>query len=56
MMMPAPTSDSGIVTIGISTERKLPRNRKITTTTMTTAWPSVDFTSSIEAWMNLVES
>ncbi len=37
MMMPAPTSDKGIVTIGISTERKLPRNRKITATTIKTA-------------------
>ena len=30
MIVPAPTSDSGIVTTGINTERKLPRNRKIT--------------------------
>ena len=37
MIMPAPISDSGIVTIGITTDRKLPRNRKITMTTMTTA-------------------
>ena len=49
MIIPAPTSDSGIVTIGISTARKLPRNRKITMTTMTTAEPSEDLTSSIDA-------
>ena len=30
MMIPAPTSDSGMVTIGITTARRLPRNRKIT--------------------------
>ena len=54
--VPAPISDSGIVTIGITTERTLPRNRKITTTTMTTAWPRLILTSSIEAWMNFVES
>ena len=56
MIMPAPTSDRGIVTIGISTARKLPRNRKMTTTTMTTACPSVICTSSIEAWIKRVES
>ena len=49
MMIPAPTSDSGIVTTGISTARKLPRNRKITPMTMTTAAARVDLTSSIEA-------
>ena len=49
MIMPAPISDSGIVTIGITTERRLPRNRKITMTTMTTAKPSENWTSSIEA-------
>ena len=56
MTIPAPISDKGIVTTGISTARKLPRNRKITTTTMTTAWASENLTSSIEAWMNRVES
>ena len=56
MMMPAPINDSGIVTIGISTERKLPRNRKITATTIATAWPKENCTSSIEAWMKRVES
>jgi hypothetical protein len=56
MTMPAPTNDSGIVTTGISTARKLPRNRKITTTTISTASPKVILTSSIEAWMKRVES
>ena len=49
MIIPAPIKDSGIVTIGITTERRLPRNRKMTTTTITTAEPSEDSTSSIEA-------
>ena len=49
MMIPAPISDSGIVTTGISTARRLPRNRKITPITMTTAAASVNLTSSIEA-------
>ena len=40
MMIPAPINDRGIVTIGIKTERKLPRNRKMTATTIRTAWPS----------------
>ena len=35
--VPAPISDSGMVTIGISTVRIEPRNRKITTTTTPTA-------------------
>src|SRR3546814_1861297 len=41
-----PTSDSGIVTTGISTARRDPRNRKITTTTMRIASISVCVTSS----------
>jgi len=56
MMIPAPINDRGIVTIGIKTERKLPRNRKMTATTIRTAWPSDQRTSSIEDWMNRVES
>ena len=56
MMMPAPVSDKGIVTIGIATERGVPKNRKITMMTMTTAEASVLSTSSIEAWMNFVAS
>jgi len=52
----APISDSGMVTTGMTTERKLPRKRKMMTTTMTIASPSVHWTSSIEAWMKRVES
>ena len=51
-----PISDSGIVTIGISTERNEPRNRRITTTTMATASAMVLNTSSIEALIVSVES
>ncbi len=54
--MQAPTSDSGMVTTGIATERKVPRNRKMTTTTMLSASSSVWITSLIEELMNLVES
>ena len=51
-----PIIDSGIVTTGMITERNEARNRKITTITMITASPSVFSTSSIDDWMNLVES
>ncbi len=51
-----PTRDKGMVTTGIMTERNEARNRKITTTTIRTASPSVFSTSSIDDWMNLVES
>ena len=54
--MPAPTIDSGMVTTGISTERTLPRKRKMMTMTMATASPRVCSTSLIEALMNFVES
>ena len=43
-----PTSDSGMVTTGMITERNDARNRKITTTTMMTASPRVFSTSSID--------
>ena len=56
MIVPAPISDSGMVTTGMMTERNVPRNRKMTTTTMISASPSVYSTSSIDDWMNLVES
>ncbi len=56
MMMPAPIRDSGMVTTGIATERTLPRNRKITTTTIASASTSVRITSLIEELMNFVES
>ncbi|MGY4297447.1 isopentenyl diphosphate isomerase/L-lactate dehydrogenase-like FMN-dependent dehydrogenase [Bradyrhizobium sp. i1.4.4] len=51
-----PIIDSGMVTTGMMTERSEARNRKMTTITMITASPSVFSTSSIEDWMNLVES
>ena len=51
-----PISESGMVTTGMMTERNEARNRKITTTTMPTASMRVIFTSSIEDWMNFVES
>ena len=51
-----PTSDSGIVTIGINTERNEPRNSRITRMTMTTASAMVLNTSSIEAAMVSVAS
>ena len=51
-----PMSDSGIVAIGISTERNEPRNTRMTTTTMTTASAMVLKTSSIEALICSVES
>ena len=54
-MVPAPISDSGMVTIGITTLRRLPRNKKITATTMATAEASDALTSLIEARMNKVE-
>ena len=56
MKLAAPMMDSGMVTIGISTDRKEPRNRKMTTMTMATASSSVFTTSSMEAWMKRVLS
>ena len=56
MKVAAPMMDSGMVTIGISTDRKEPRNRKMTTMTMATASISVFTTSSMEAWMKRVLS
>ena len=55
-MIITPISDSGMVTIGISVARRLPRNRKITTTTMIAASPSVFSTSAMDARMNFVAS
>ncbi|MNC84221.1 hypothetical protein D3C75_1386460 [compost metagenome] len=51
-----PIIDNGMVTTGISTERKAPRNRNTTTMTISTASPRVLITSSMEAWMNSVAS
>ena len=56
IIVQTPIKDSGIVTTGMMTERSEARNRKITTMTMSTASPSVCSTSSIDDWMNLVES
>ena len=51
-----PISDSGMVTTGMMTARKVPRNRKITAITITTASTSVSLTSSIEALTNFATS
>ncbi|MNK98143.1 hypothetical protein D3C87_1184960 [compost metagenome] len=51
-----PIIDSGMVTTGITTERRAPRNRNTTTITISTASNRVFTTSSIEAWMNRVAS
>ena len=48
MIIPAPTRESGIVTTGMTTERKVPRKRKITTTTMASASIRVRITSLME--------
>jgi hypothetical protein len=56
MMKKAPTSDSGMATTGTSTARGLPRNRKITTVTITSASMRVLITSRMELVMNLVPS
>ena len=55
-MKQTPISDSGMVTIGMSTERNEPRNSRITTTTMATASAMVLNTSSIEALICSVAS
>ncbi len=52
----APTSEIGIATTGISTARNDPRNRKITTTTISSVSLSVFSTSSIASWMYAVAS
>ena len=51
-----PIIDSGMVTTGITTERKAPRNRNTTTITINTASNRVLSTSSMEAWINSVAS
>jgi hypothetical protein len=51
-----PTSESGMVSTGISTARKVPRNRKITITTIRMASTSVLVTSSIDALTKCAES
>ena len=56
MTKKAPISDSGIAITGTTTARKLPRNRKMTTVTISSASTSVLMTSLIELLMNLVAS
>ena len=56
MMKKVPTSDSGIAITGTSTARKLPRNRKITTVTISSASTKVLTTSMMEVLMKAVES
>ncbi len=51
-----PTSDSGIAINGMATARRLPRNRKMTTLTISSDSISVLTTSWIELVMNLVPS
>ena len=51
-----PTSDTGIVTAGMTVARQSCRNRKITTMTMMTASASVVSTSLIESDTTSVES
>jgi len=47
----APTSEIGMATIGIRTERNDPRNRKMTTITMSSVSVRVLSTSLIASWM-----
>ena len=56
MTKKVPISDSGMAIKGITTARRLPRNRKITMETMTSDWIRVFTTSSIELLMNIVPS
>ena len=51
MRKQAPTSESGMATIGMMTERTEPRKRKMTTITITSASTSVCMTSLIASWM-----
>ena len=52
----APTSEIGMATTGMSTERIEPRNRKITTITIRRVSVSVLSTSLMASWMYSVES
>jgi hypothetical protein len=51
-----PTSDSGIATTGMNTERGEPRNRNTTSTTITSASTRLVTTSSIEEVTKALES
>ena len=52
----APISEMGIATTGMSTERSVPRKRKMTTTTMSSVSVSVLSTSLSASWMYFVAS
>ena len=52
----APTSEMGIATTGMSTERSVPRKRKMTTTTMSSVSMRVLSTSLSASWMYFVAS
>ena len=56
MIVKAPTSDSGIATIGMTTDRSDPRNRNTTRFTITSASTSVRTTSRIALFTKSVES
>jgi len=56
MMKKAPMSDSGMAIVGMTTERKEARKRKITSVTMTSASTSVWLTSRIELFTYFVAS
>ena len=56
MMKKVPTSDKGMAMTGTKTARKLPKNRKITTVTMSKASSKVLTTSAMEVLMKSVES
>ena len=52
----APTSETGMATTGISTERMEPRKRKMTTITINSVSLSVLNTSRMAFWIYSVES
>ena len=51
-----PISDRGMATTGMMTARKVPRNRKITAVTISSAWIRVFTTSRMDAVTNFVLS
>ena len=52
----APTSETGMATIGMRTARNEPRNRKITMMTISSVSDSVVSTSLMASWMYSVAS
>jgi hypothetical protein len=56
IMVKVPMSDSGMATVGISTERSEPRKMNTTAVTMSSASKSVRITSLIELFTKAVES